>query len=228
MLGPFLDKTDGVTEETGLSPTVEVSKNGGAFGARNDATAIAHDSNGWYTVVLDATDTGTLGILTVKVDAAATHLPVWKEYSVVHANVYAEKYSTGNIAGTVATVTTNTDMRGTDSAALASVCTEARLAELGSSNLPTDIDAILADTGTDGVVIGSATQTTMAEVFWKLDMDTIEASAPDDSGCGMVLAGRHGTRTATTMQTHKTAGTNFGAEMTITQDATLKPVKTIA
>lgn len=44
-------------------------------------------------------------------------------------------------------------MRGTDSAALASVCTEARLVELAAANLPTDIDAILADTGTDGVAI---------------------------------------------------------------------------
>jgi hypothetical protein len=47
-------------------------------------------------------------------------------------------------------------MRGTDNAALASVCTEARLAELGATNIPADIDAILADTGTDGVVIPQA------------------------------------------------------------------------
>jgi hypothetical protein len=37
------------------------------------------------------------------------------------------------------TCTTNTDMRGTNSAALASVCTEGRLAELDAANLPTDI-----------------------------------------------------------------------------------------
>lgn len=36
----------------------------------------------------------------------------------------------------------NRFMRGTDSAALASVCTEARLVELAAANLPTDIDAI--------------------------------------------------------------------------------------
>ncbi len=47
---------------------------------------------------------------------------------------------------TVATTTTNTDMRGTDSAALASVCTEVRLAELAAANLPTDIAAIKAET----------------------------------------------------------------------------------
>ena len=41
-----------------------------------------------------------------------------------------------------------TAMRGTDSAALATVCTEARLSELDAANLPSDIDSILLDTGT--------------------------------------------------------------------------------
>lgn len=50
---------------------------------------------------------------------------------------------------------TNTDMRGTDSAALASVCTEARLAELDAANLPATTDSILADTGTDGVLLAA-------------------------------------------------------------------------
>ena len=40
------------------------------------------------------------------------------------------------------TVTANTDMRGTDSAAVASVATEARLAELDAGNLPADIAAL--------------------------------------------------------------------------------------
>ena len=46
------------------------------------------------------------------------------------------------------TCTTNTDMRGTDSAALASVCTEVRLAELAAANLPADVAAILVDSDT--------------------------------------------------------------------------------
>ena len=81
-VGPFLNKTDGVTEKTALSPTVQISKNGGTFAARNSATAITHDANGWYKVELDATDTDTLGRLQLKVHAAATHLPVWHEYMV--------------------------------------------------------------------------------------------------------------------------------------------------
>jgi len=49
--------------------------------------------------------------------------------------------SIATTGGAVDTVTTNTDMRGTDSAALASVCTEPRLAELDAANLPTDVAA---------------------------------------------------------------------------------------
>jgi hypothetical protein len=48
-------------------------------------------------------------------------------------------------------------MRGTDSAALASVCTEARLAELAAANLPADIDAILAKTDLLNSALGSST-----------------------------------------------------------------------
>ena len=50
-------------------------------------------------------------------------------------------------------------MRGTDSAALASVCTEGRLSELDAANIPADVDSILADTGTDGVVVASGSKT---------------------------------------------------------------------
>jgi hypothetical protein len=87
-IGPFLDKGDGVTEETGLSPTVKLAKNGGTIADRNSATAITHDALGWYAVELNTTDTGTLGRLTVLVHAAATHLPVWEHFMILPAAVY--------------------------------------------------------------------------------------------------------------------------------------------
>lgn len=87
-VGPFLDKTDGVTEETALTPAIEISKNGGAFAARSSTTAVTHDSEGWYNVELNATDTDTVGRLVLKAHDAATHLPVWHEFMVVPANVY--------------------------------------------------------------------------------------------------------------------------------------------
>jgi hypothetical protein len=87
-VGPFVDKTDGVTPETALTPTVKLSKNGGTLAARNSATAIAHDAEGWYTVEVNATDTNTLGRLQVSVVDAATHLPVLQHYTVLPANVF--------------------------------------------------------------------------------------------------------------------------------------------
>lgn len=53
---------------------------------------------------------------------------------------------------TIGTVTTNTDMRGTDSAALATVCTEARLSELDEATggkMANQVDIIQIDTTTD-------------------------------------------------------------------------------
>ena len=60
-----------------------------------------------------------------------------------------------------------TAMRGTDSAALASVCTEGRLAELDGANLPTDVAAIptTAMRGTDSAALASVcTETRLAEL----------------------------------------------------------------
>jgi hypothetical protein len=94
-LGPFVDKTDGVTYETGLATAMDnattgirLSKNGAALADRSDATAPTYDAFGFYRVVLDATDTGTLGNLIVQYGDATTCLPVWKEYMVVPANVW--------------------------------------------------------------------------------------------------------------------------------------------
>ncbi len=108
-LGPALDKTDGVTEETALSPTVEVSKDGGAFAARNSATAVTHDSNGWYAVELNATDTNTVGRLVVKFDDAATHLPVWHEFCVLEEEVYDDLMA-GSAVGYLKPATAGRDL----------------------------------------------------------------------------------------------------------------------
>ena len=61
-----------------------------------------------------------------------------------------------------------TAMRGTDSAALASVATEARLAELDAANMPADIAAILVDTaeiGAAGAGLTSIFTTAMTESY---------------------------------------------------------------
>lgn len=94
--GPFLDKTDGVTEETGLvsaldhaTTGIKLSKNGGALTIRHaTVTATTYDAYGMYRVTLDTTDTNTLGTLRMAFNEAATCLPVWQDFMILPANVY--------------------------------------------------------------------------------------------------------------------------------------------
>lgn len=91
-LGPFVDSIDGVTPKTSLTiaaTDVDVSKNGGSFADKNDATALTGtgDSQGYYDCVLDTTDTGTLGKLEIRCYVSGA-LPVKFAFQVVPAHVY--------------------------------------------------------------------------------------------------------------------------------------------
>lgn len=94
--GPFVDKTDGVTPETGLvsaldhaSTGIKLSKAGGALTIRHaSVTASTYDGYGNYLVTLDTTDTDTLGRIRVQFIETATCLPVWQDFEVVPAAVY--------------------------------------------------------------------------------------------------------------------------------------------
>ena len=92
VMGPFVDSTDGVTPEIALDITeqeVLLSKNGGAFALKHEATHGVHDAshNGWYTILLDATDTNTLGLLDIAINMAGA-VPVWKSFMVVTADAW--------------------------------------------------------------------------------------------------------------------------------------------
>lgn len=89
-VGPFVDATDGFTLETALTllqADFRLSKNGGSFSLKTEVTTATHMENGWYALLLDATDTNTLGRLTIGiVDTGARQ--VWREYMVVSANIW--------------------------------------------------------------------------------------------------------------------------------------------
>jgi hypothetical protein len=93
VLGPFLDDTDGKTAKNAASPVARLSKNAGAFAARSDATAIANMENGYYTCVLNATDTDTLGRLCIGGTGTAS-LPVRQDYVVVTADEFDRQFDT--------------------------------------------------------------------------------------------------------------------------------------
>lgn len=88
LIGPFVDILDGATSETGESPTVKLSKNGQALGAKSDATTPVSDADGYYNCELDATDTNTVGTMILTVAASATALPIRHEFQVMEEAVY--------------------------------------------------------------------------------------------------------------------------------------------
>jgi hypothetical protein len=89
-IGPFVDSTDGDTAETALSiaaSDVRLCKNGGTPAAKNESSACTHQENGDYSCALDTTDTGTLGLLVMRVTKAGA-LKLKHTWMVVSANVY--------------------------------------------------------------------------------------------------------------------------------------------
>jgi hypothetical protein len=75
--------SDHITGATGLSPTVTLSKNGGAFAS--PAGAVTEIGSGWYKVAGNATDNGTLGPLLLHA-TAGTADPSDTKFSVVAFN----------------------------------------------------------------------------------------------------------------------------------------------
>lgn len=204
LVGPFVDSTDGDTEETGLTISqsdVLLSKNGQTLAQKNDANAAAHDADGYYNCPLNTTDSNTVGQLVLEVHVAGA-LAVRHDFQVIEEAVYDALYATSApgpaLPSAVADVQTEVDKIGTvpalDGAGqtigeaiakladdnggadydattdsqekIASVNTEARLAELDAGNLPTDIAAVQTEVDKIGTVpaLDGAAQTIGAAI----------------------------------------------------------------
>lgn len=142
---------DAVTGLVDAGFTKRISKGSGAFAAMT--VTITEKENGWYDVPLSTAHTDTLGILSITFTHASSkqvNLQFRVEAKLVD-NLNDFNATTDTVANVtlVATTTTNTDMRGTDNAALASVCTEARLSELDEATpgkMANQVDEIRVDT----------------------------------------------------------------------------------
>ena len=141
-MGPFLDETDGKTAETGLTISqadVRLSKGGGNFAQKNETTSASHDEIGYYIVLLDATDTATVGELLVAVHESGA-LPVFKTFQVVEEAIYDAIY------GASADLVTKVDAIDT--------VVDSILVDTGTTldgkidTIDGIVDAILVDTGT--------------------------------------------------------------------------------
>lgn len=76
----LVSSTDKATAITGVTPTVTISKNGGAFAS--PAGAVTEIANGWYKVAGNATDANTLGPLVLHATGTGAD-PVDMIYEVV-------------------------------------------------------------------------------------------------------------------------------------------------
>ena len=100
--GPFLDSTDGVTAETGLTIAQadrQISKDGAAFAQSNHTGNSTHDTDGWYFDDLAGSDTDIVGELILQVTVAGA-VPVWEKYYVVEEAIYDALFAASSNAFT--------------------------------------------------------------------------------------------------------------------------------
>lgn len=95
-IGPFLDSSDGDTEEVGLTianTDIKIWKWGATTLANKNSGGATHIANGTYYATFDATDTDTLGPGKIIVHVAGA-LAVVVHFCVVPANVWDSKFGT--------------------------------------------------------------------------------------------------------------------------------------
>ena len=133
-LGPFLDSTDGNTEETGLTianTDIKLFKQGATSLANKNSGGATHMSGGIYVTTLDATDTNTLGALIIYCHpsgALATRL----ECCVYPANIYDSV-----IAGT--------DLQQVDTTQIAGSAVNTATAQIGVNLVRINGTAVIGD-----------------------------------------------------------------------------------
>jgi hypothetical protein len=102
-VGPFLDKTDGITPEVALTvtsekltlmvdtagvPTLVLDVAPTASGGANDMVHVTNDDAGYYDLELAAADVNYLGRACLSLNDVATHCPVFHEFMILPAIVY--------------------------------------------------------------------------------------------------------------------------------------------
>lgn len=140
--------SDHVTEATGKTIAITISKNGGAFGNPNVGALNATEiSSGWYKFTLDTTDTGTIGPVAYR-GAVATIDDVGGWLNVVSATTGGATNLDAAISTRLATAgyTAPLDAAGTRTAVgLASANLDTQLSTIDDF-LDTEIAAIKAKT----------------------------------------------------------------------------------
>lgn len=164
--GPIVNPTDGVTVITTAAGTganqfenvttgLMLSKNGGTYGLRNGTPGASVFDSSDYKVVLNTTDTGTLGLLRVSSAHIAAYAPYAKDFTVLPANVYdsliagvANTYLNANVAAIAGNINVP--------ALLAGMCEGAMIATVDAAiTPPTQNQFSCSSIQTGGAAVGS-------------------------------------------------------------------------
>jgi len=242
MFGPFLDKTDGVTLETGAGIITSIdhattgiflSKNGATGAIRHQTvTASVLDAYGMFKVTLDTTDTDTVGTLRVMMAEAATFLPVWDDYMILPANVYDSlmgsdklQVDTREVTGTAQTANDN----GADINAILLDSNELQTDWANGGRLDLLIDAITTYVDCLPATLNNLSAAQInAQVLDVLNVDTlteltsVPASTPTHRQAIMLLYQALRNKidvTATAKEVHQDDGTVLGTK-TLSDDGT--------
>jgi hypothetical protein len=155
-IGPFLDATDGVTAETGLTITqadIRLKKNAAAWAQKAAAQTLSHEENGYYEVTLDATDTNTVGLLRLAV-AESGALPIWEDFLVLPANVYDSLVAGSDTLNADVTQWTGTNVTTPDTAGSPKVTVTSGT---GTGQISLSSGAVLLQATQTGVTIPTVT-----------------------------------------------------------------------
>lgn len=118
-IGPFVDDTDGKTAETALTianTDIKLMANGAASVNKNSGGG-THRINGMYSMTFNATDTATVGELTVSVVVAGA-LPVWEKFYVLEEAVFDALF-VASAVGPLTSLGTNAPTNWINAAAIA-------------------------------------------------------------------------------------------------------------
>lgn len=184
---------------------------------RIDAAISTRLASASYTAPLDAAGTRTaVGLASANLDTQLDALPTAAE----NATAVASQVTSDHGSGSYVRNTEPLDAAGVRSAV-----------GLGSANLDTQlgtidtvVDSILADTGTDGVVLSSSTLNAIADALLKRSVSSVEDTAAEHSLTTVALFCLESARSGTTLTIKKTDGSTTYLTKTLTVDPDADPI----
>lgn len=174
-IGPFLDKTDGITPKVALTvtsekltfvvdtagvPTLVLDTAPTASGGANDMVHITGDDSGYYDLELAAADVNYLGRAKLSLNDVATHCPVFHEFLIVPAMIYdsiilgTDRLDT-NVTHVGDTAQTAGDLKATLTALFTTALTEAYAAD-GAAPTAAQAIFLIMQTLTEFAITGTA------------------------------------------------------------------------